>query len=818
MVSATRGGMAVGQAQHVNYYAEPGGAALLRQADRLARKVTVVERTARSSLLGSAATTAEVPFTLRVTLLRGPGDAVTGTLHGLVDAYAALPGGRLVVTGAAGAGKTVLAIELALLLLERRRPEQPVPVRLTLVDWDPGTPLEEWLVRQVSDVYGVRPRAAQALVAQRLVLPVLDGLDEMDGTAGSSDRATRAMDQINRYHGPRGVTPLVVTCRTSTYERVSHDHGGLVSAAVAKVEELDTSQIRDYLEQALAARSEGERRAWAEVIDDLHLLPAGALATPWRLYLATTVYSGGRDPRELLALTTQEDIDRMLVERLIPVAIAATPHRRYDAERIQRWLTSFAVDSTPAEDDPGGRVTDIVPHRLEHVVGRKAVLTVHSLVFALFCAGLLVLAKASSGSSDPSLTNFPLFLGVFFGALGMGAPAEPIRLVRLRRRAKAEEEPFWETARRNDQERWKIAHRDASGWRILLYLSPLAVFPPLVGLLVARWLFPRKSWGVLTLESLGLCVALLVGALLIGAVKEALSRLPTPIVIADTEPVLRPSAPLRQDAFVSVLTVGLVVLCALIWPTVGCTVALLLLPSVAVRAWLRYAVSVAVGGGRRRVPLRLNGFLVWAHQAGLLRTTGRTYQLRHRELQQWLLNEERDRGLGKRMRLRAADGSLSDEERLAAAGELVRLGDPEGTKELYRMAVSRKAKAASRLRAMETLGEMDDLRDVAVDMLTAFADLTSAGDDTEDFLAAVTALARFAPGAALALVQRLATDATARPVMRECAVSILRKYAEYGRAADVSGTPAARQGQVPFPTAPLVRKYWDRPGGRRHGP
>ncbi|MEU0103312.1 NACHT domain-containing protein [Streptomyces sp. NPDC006267] len=809
--------MAVGQAQHVNYYAEPGGAALLRQADRLARKVTVVERTARSSLLGSAATTAEVPFTVRVTLLRGPGDAVTGTLHGLVDAYAALPEGRLVVTGAAGAGKTVLAIELALLLLERRRPEQPVPVRLTLVDWDPGTPLEEWLVRQVSDVYGVRPRAAHALVAQRLVLPVLDGLDEMDGTAGSSDRATRAMDQINRYHGPRGVTPLVLTCRTSTYERVSHDHGGLVSAAVAKVEELNTSQIRDYLEQALAARSEGERRAWAEVIDDLHLLPAGALATPWRLYLATTVYSGGRDPRELLALTTQEDIDRMLVERLIPVAIAATPHRRYDAERTQRWLTSFAVHSAPPDDVPGGPVTDIVPHRLEHVVGRKTVLTLHSLVFAQLCFTLLILAKARWEGSDPFWTNLSMFVGTVLGAVGVGTFAEPIRLVRLRRRAK-EDEPFWDARRRTDQEGWKVAHKDASGWRILLYISPLAVIPPLMGVLVAKWLFPRKSWGTLTLETLGLCVVLLVGALLFAAVSAALSRLPTPIVIADTEPVLRPSAPLRQDVFVSLLAVGLVGLCALCWPKVGWAAGMLLLPSVFGRAWLRYVVSLAVGSTRRRVPMRLNGFLVWAHQAGLLRTTGRTYQLRHREFQQWLLGEERDRGLGKRMRLRAADGSLSDEERLAAAGELVRLGDPEGTKELYRMAVSRKAKTASRLRAMETLGEMDHLRDVAVDMLTAFADLTSAGDDTEGFLAAVTALAHLAPDDALALVQRLATDATARPEMREFTVSILRKYAEHGRAADVPGTPAARQGQVPFPTAPLVRKYWDRPGGRQHGP
>ncbi|MCF2528525.1 DNA/RNA helicase domain-containing protein [Yinghuangia soli] len=55
-----------------------------------------------------------------------------GTLGEGVAYYRRLRPGRLVVTGAPGAGKTVLALQLMLGLLEERRPEDPVPVRLPL--------------------------------------------------------------------------------------------------------------------------------------------------------------------------------------------------------------------------------------------------------------------------------------------------------------------------------------------------------------------------------------------------------------------------------------------------------------------------------------------------------------------------------------------------------------------------------------------------------------------------------------------------------------------------------------------------------------
>ncbi|MFJ6479136.1 NACHT domain-containing protein [Streptomyces sp. NPDC091682] len=829
------------------YYAEPAAVALMRQATRLSQKVVVVERTARSSLLGPAATAADVPFTVRVTLLRGPGDPVTGTLNELVNAYAALPEGRLVITGAAGAGKTVLALELVLLLLERRRPEQPVPVRLSLAEWDPDTPLEHWLVRQISDTYSVRPRLAEALVAQRLILPVLDGLDEMDGEAGSSMRAARGLDQINRYHGPRGVAPLVVTCRPTTYERLSRDHGGLASAAVAKVEELDTEQVRCYLEQALAARSEGERRAWAEVIDNLHQLPAGALCTPWQLYLATTVYSGGRDPRDLLTLTAPGDIDRLLLERLIPVAVGTSPHPRYDAVRTKRWLTSFAVHAAhPNNNDRSGPAVDIMLHRLESVVGRKRVVALHGVVFFLVFSGLLPL------TSPEDFSRLAWILGLALA--GIGHSSEPIRLIRLRPRKHHAGEPFWDVMHRVDREGWKFQLKGSLSRQILPWVGWGALAILVGATLLHKLLFPSRSWGQAALVSPGMNALILVGYLLVAASAVAIQFIPTPIVEADTEPVLRPSAPLRQDALVSVLIISVVGSCALLWVEVAWILALAVLPYVVGRAWMRYLASIAVGVHRGMVPLRLAHFLAWAHRAGLLRTTGRTYQFRHRALQQWLLNEAQDREQIQHLNGRVRDRSLDDGERLTAARALVRLGTPDGTVALYHLATDRKAEFGARVQAMEALANVDELRGVAVRMLEAFSEMASTAKYTPvEFTTAIQALGHLDPDVTFELLQRISQSGKARHDAQEFASSIAQRVAKLTQATTesrlnvpVSGLVEAPANQVFAPIdsqqavdrgegarnplteasnvhlpekgwdaamlAALTRKYWSQPG------
>ncbi|MFF4098582.1 hypothetical protein [Streptomyces sp. NPDC001903] len=74
---------------------------------------------------------------------------------------------------------------------------------------------------------------------------------------------------------------------------------------------------------------------------------------------------------------------------------------------------------------------------------------------------------------------------------------------------------------------------------------------------------------------------------------------------------------------------------ALAWQ-LGVTLAFAL---VAASSAYRYlALLLCTRRGSRRLPWRLTAFLTWAESAGLLRVAGITYQFRHRELQDWLVD------------------------------------------------------------------------------------------------------------------------------------------------------------------------------------
>jgi predicted NACHT family NTPase len=100
-----------------------------------------------------------------------------------------VPTGRLVVLGEPGSGKTVLVLRLVLDLLERRRSGEPVPVLVSAASWDPAVSgLYGWLAGQLALSYpslagtaepGSVSRRFRALIDSGLIVPVLDGLDEI---------------------------------------------------------------------------------------------------------------------------------------------------------------------------------------------------------------------------------------------------------------------------------------------------------------------------------------------------------------------------------------------------------------------------------------------------------------------------------------------------------------------------------------------------------------------------------------------------------------------------------------------------------------
>ena len=216
--------------------------------------------------------------------------------------------------GESGAGKTVLAIELVLQLLEpvlaaggRLDQGQLVPVRLSAARWTLGRPFETWLAEQLAQDFGLAARDAHRLVRDRRVLPVVDGLDELDPepATGPPRRAIGLLAELNRYSDLSGRRPgaVVVTCRADRHAELSAARAGLDDAALIHLHDLTGRQISAYLR---ARWPDGHPSArTARPIHAALSGPSGkavhaALATPWRLVLTVTAVESGADPAELL--------------------------------------------------------------------------------------------------------------------------------------------------------------------------------------------------------------------------------------------------------------------------------------------------------------------------------------------------------------------------------------------------------------------------------------------------------------------------------------------------------------------------------------
>lgn len=243
-----------------------------------------------------------------------------GAVPDLAGAFLRLPARRLVLIGAPGAGKTSGAVLLTATLARRRTADDPVPVLVSLSSWDPERQgLEEWLTDRIAvdhPVFGKRgtygPAVARALVDSGMVLPVLDGLDEVAPAARKA-----AAEGIARAFG---TGPLVLTARSEEYEETVRVPLG--RAAVVELGSVTPRAAAAYLRAGLA---EGDRR-WDPVVERLNADQGGALAqalsTPLMVYLAKTAFTAG-DPTDLLKPTTAAEVERLLLDAYLPALYPA---------------------------------------------------------------------------------------------------------------------------------------------------------------------------------------------------------------------------------------------------------------------------------------------------------------------------------------------------------------------------------------------------------------------------------------------------------------------------------------------------------------
>ncbi|MER6826987.1 NACHT domain-containing protein [Streptosporangium sp. NPDC000563] len=276
----------------------------------------------------------------------------------LATRFRRLPRRRLVITGGAGTGKTTLAVQLLVQLIDTREPAEPVPMLVPVADWDTELHprLHDWIAERLRNDY-LAPKmpeqsrdAAEILASGGHILAILDGLDELPELARA-----KVITQLGRTLAPRD--QVIITSRTGEYsDALVNARRAVRAAAVIAPKALIPTVVGDYLATCLPPHPP---QPWSTLLRALRTGATPALAavssTALGLWLIRTVYvDQDRDPTPLFTVY-RDDVpalrahlmDNLIEALLIAQRLSGTTRRKiprtWDAERIRRWLVRLAT-------------------------------------------------------------------------------------------------------------------------------------------------------------------------------------------------------------------------------------------------------------------------------------------------------------------------------------------------------------------------------------------------------------------------------------------------------------------------------------------
>jgi hypothetical protein len=415
--------------------------ALIGYADNLAEAISRRETVLLDQMRGGPDTVMDLRFQLGPRV-RSAGGADIGVLSNIAPYFRqqASPR-RLLVVGEAGAGKTVLAVHLLLdqlrdraALTDNLRIETLVPVRVNVAGWDGGGDFTSWMASRLGTDYGLPPKVALALTDAGYILPILDGLDEMDPPNAEPERARIALDRLNEP--PWRNRAVVVMCRSSVYDRIRELRGdaGLHGATTITLQPLSPIEIRDYLEH-YRGQLGITKEAWAPVTDQIGHNPDGPLATalrtPWLLGLAATALHRDRHTAtQLAACGDTADIRDRLFAALIPAAVHGTrrtgPTRDYTEQNVQTWMHTLAQHLERRRTEGMGG-TEITLGEVWALAGTRRCPAVHALAVGVAVALVGGLVGGIQSGLASGLVG-GLTFGLLFGLAAGLMPGLPVGL------------------------------------------------------------------------------------------------------------------------------------------------------------------------------------------------------------------------------------------------------------------------------------------------------------------------------------------------------------------------------------------------------
>ncbi|MEU6260381.1 NACHT domain-containing protein [Streptomyces sp. NPDC047043] len=573
-------------------------------------------------------------------VIRGSGEVdiplnLAGALNDVGRVFQRIPSRRLVVLGDAGSGKTVFSICLARALLDTRQSGEPLPVLLPVSSWNPKTHgLQSWIEERLMRDYpylkepvGVRSTLAHELVRARLVIPLLDGLDEL-----AEALRPVAIAELNRSLAHRA--PLLLTCRGDEYEAAVREADVLTAAAVVELRPLRPEEVRSYLRDTTPRQ---RVPTWDRVFEEMMRQPQGmiatALSTPLMVSLARTIFGDHPgDPGELLDTSrfpTAPMIEQHLVDSFVPVAYDGGSLREESLRRNRKthrslWFLAHHLDRLGTQELAWWELRQAVPRPVLAGAATLAIALVGTLGVGFFFGPVIGPLVGLFGA---------LVMGVSVAVFEPPAPAD----VQLRSRTR----------------------RTPLSQRFTLGVVASGVGPgTAVGLAIflACWLYGFVGLGALLAPTAAAAVALsggLIGicALWLWDIPVDVTQLPSPAVVLHRDRVhTLVTALLVGSVFGAVTGAALGIAFAIHErPSLGAQVALGVLAgggpmaatvAVVSTAWGQFLITRLWLASSRRLPLSVMRFLSEAHAKGVLRQTGGVYRFRHVSLQRRLASTQ----------------------------------------------------------------------------------------------------------------------------------------------------------------------------------